>query len=226
MALQAPLELLVHIKLGAVVGGDGADLVSFLPQNITCAPQSLLCSDAWDLADAHESTLAFDDGDNSGLASTVHGIDFPVTEATTLLHDGGAFSDHAFACESAATVVAAVALALEFARSTQMTPERASPSLVGPNMQVDRFMAHHAYPFDAQAPHNLFRTEVCTQHLFDRCEVIGPITTIAPGAATAAVCLLNGEHRSIGAIVLGGITPHFAIDCATMPLQLLRDLDD
>ena len=223
---QAPLQRLVHMKLRAVIRGQGANRVPLVAQNRDGALQRFLGPDPGDLADPDQATLAFDHGDGGGFAPAVHGVDLPVTQPRALLDHGGAFRDHPFAREPAAAVVAGVALALQFARTAQMPPERASARFVGPDVQVDRLVAHGPDSFHAQAADNLLGTEVLAEHALDRGEVGRPIAPVVPGAPPAAAGLLHGPARAVRSIIPRPVAPDLAPNGGAVSLQLPRHLPD
>lgn len=224
--VELPLEGFVHVELGAVVGGDGVDGMRFVAQQRDGALESFVGADASDLADADEAALAFDDGDGGGFAAAVDGVDLPVAKAGPVIDHCRAFSDHALAGEPAAAVVGGVALAFEFASAAQMAPEGAAARLVSPDMQVDRFVAHDAYAFDAQAANDLHRTELLAQHAFDRDEVRWAIAAIATRAGTATVGLLHRVHPAVEAVVDTAVAFDLTIDGTRMTAQGGRYLSD
>jgi hypothetical protein len=170
--------------------------------------------------------LAFDDGDDGGLAAAVDGVDLPVAQARPLGNDGRALRDHPLAGQAATAVVAPVALALLLAGAAQMTPKGATVRPVRPDVQVDRLMAHDLDALEPAAAHDLLRTEVLPQQALDGREVRRPVSAIAPRAAPPAVGLLHRPARPISPVVARPVPPHLARDGAAMPLQLLRNLAD
>ena len=224
--VELALQGLVHMELGAVVGGDGADGMRFVAQEGDGALQSFVGTDASDFADANQAAFAFDDRDGGGLTATMHGVDLPITEPGALVDDGRALRDHALTGETTSAIVARVAFALEFAGAAQMEPEGSPACFVGPDMQVDCLVAHDAHPFNAQAADDLLGTEVLAQHLLDRGEVRGPIAAIAARARTATAGLLRRPTGAIRSVIARAVPLHFPPDGAAVSAQLLRDLRD
>ena len=95
----------------------------------------------------------------------------------------------------AATVVASVTIALDLAGPSQMAPQRASARFVGPDMQVDRLVAHDAHSFHPQAADNLLGTEVLAEHALNRSEVRRSVAAIVPGAAAAKAAAKDEGSR-------------------------------
>ena len=55
---EAPLESFVHVELGTVISSDGVDGMRFVAQDVGGTVEGLLCTDARELANMHESALA------------------------------------------------------------------------------------------------------------------------------------------------------------------------
>src|ERR1044072_8574900 len=62
---ELALDVLVAMEFGAVVGSDGVDGMRFVAQDLDGAPSGIMCARASQLADAHQSALAFDRGHRS-----------------------------------------------------------------------------------------------------------------------------------------------------------------
>ena len=224
--VKALLECFVHVKLSTVISSDGVDGMRFIAQDVDGALQGLLRTDARQLANAHESALAFDHGDSGRLAAAVDGVDLPVAEPGALGDDRWPIRDHAFAGEAAAAVLAGVAFPALLMGAAEMTPERAAPRSVLPEVEVDPFDAHDAYAFGSQAANDLLGAEVLPQHAFDGREVLGGVALVAPRAAAAAVRLLHCEHRAVEAIVRAAVALDLPMNGRTMPAEGSRDLLD
>lgn len=223
---EALLECFVHVELGTVISSDGVDRMRFVAQDVGGALQGLLRTDARQLADAHESALAFDHGDSGRLAAAVDGVDLPVAEPGALGDDRRSVRNHAFTGEAAAAVLAGVAFPASLIGPAEMTPERAALGSVLPEVEVDRFDAHYAYAFGPQATNDLLWAEVLPQHAFDRREVLGGIALIPPGTAAATVRLLHREHRAVEAIVRTAVALELPMNGRAMPAEGGRDLLD
>ncbi len=224
--VEALLECFIHVELGTVISGDGVDRMRFVAQNVGGALEGLLGADARQLADAHESALAFNHGDRGRLAAAVDGVDLPVAESSARGDDGRSVGDHAFAGEPAAAVLAGVAFPSLLIGAAKMTPERAAVSPVLPDVEVDRFDAHYTYALGAQAPDDLLGAEVLLQHAFDGREVLGGIALVAPGAAAAAVRLLDGEQRPVVAIMHTAVALDLPMNGRAMSAEGGRDVRD
>lgn len=105
-----------------------------------------------------------------------------------------------------------------------MAPERAAAGFVSPDMQVDRLVAHDSHAFDVQAADDLRRTEVLTQHPFDRREVRRPVAAIAMRAGTSAIGLLHREFCAVEAVMDTAVASDLAIDGTTMSAQAVAIL--
>ena len=104
------------------------------------------------------AALAFDQGHDTGTRAAQHRVDLPVAWWPTCLHRCGPFTEVPLARQPAATVVAAVAFALEFACSTQVQVQIASPAAVLPHVPLDRLMAERELAPCSQVAGYLFRT--------------------------------------------------------------------
>jgi len=224
--VESLLEELVHVELGAVVGGDGMDGMRLVPEQGSGAGERLLGADPGDLAEAEETAAAFDKGHGGWFAFAMQGVGFPVAEATALVDEGRALSDHAFAGEAPPAVLAGIALAAPFVGASEMLPERATAGFVLPDVQVDRFHAHDAQSFGPQPADDLLGAEFVPQHALDRCEVLCGVAPVAARAAAPTVGLLYREHRTIVAIVDAAVALHLTIDGAAVPTEGSRDLVD
>ena len=224
--VEALLECFVHVELGTVIRSDGVDGMRLVAQDGGGSFKGLPCADARQLADPHESAFAFDDGDRGWLAAAVDSVDLPVTESGALGDDGWSFGDHAFASETAAAVLAGVALPALLVGAAQMAPERATVGSVRPNVEIDGFDAHGARAFDAQTAHDLFGAEVLPQHALDRSEVRRSVAFVAPGAAAPAVGHLHREHRAIEAVVRTAVAFDLPTNRRGMSAQGDGDLRD
>ena len=222
--VEALLESFVHMELSTVVRSDGVDGMRFVAQDVGGALEGLLRADAGEFADAYESTLAFDHCDCGRLAAAVDGVDLPVAEPGARGDDLGSVGNHAFAGEASAAVLAGIALPASLVGAAEMAPEGAAVGSVVPDVEVDRFDAHHAGAFGPQATNDLLGTDVVPQHAFDGHEVLGDITLIPPRSAAAAVRLLHGELSAVEAIVRTAVALDLAIDGRAMPAKSGRDL--
>ena len=223
---EALLERFVQVELGTVISRDRMDGMRFVAENVGSTPQGLLGSDTGDFADAYKTALAFDHGDGGRLAAAVYGIDLPVAEARAPLDDGWAFTDHLLAGEAAAAVVMAVAFAPQLTGSAQTAPKRAAVFFVGPEVQIDRLVAHDTDSLEPETSHDLLRTEILAQHPFNGREVLSRVAAVTPGAAAAPVGLLDREHGPVCSIIGGAVPLDLAIDRTGMPFQLSCDLAD
>ena len=221
---QALLDCFVQVELGTVISGDRMNGMRFVAEDVGSAAQGLAGSDAREFADADQAAHAFDYGDGGGLAAAVYGIDLPIAGASALLDDGGAFTDHPLAGEAAAAVVTSVAFAPQLTGATQTAPKRATVFLVGPEVQIDRLVAHGLHALEPEASHDLLRAEILAQHPFNGRKVLRRVAAITPGAATAPVGLLDRAHGPVCSIIAGAVPPDLAIDRTGMPFQLPCDL--
>ena len=223
---EALLEGFVHMELGTVISGDGVEGMRFVAQEGGGALEGLLRTDARQLADAHESALAFDHGDRGRLAATVDGVDLPVAEPGALVDDRRSVRDHALASEATAAVLAGVAFPASFVGAAEMAPKRAALGSIHPDVEVDRFDAHGLYAFGLQTTNDLLGAEVLPQHAFNGREVLGGIALIPPRAAAPAVRLLHCEHRAVVAIVRTAVALDLPINGRAMSAEGGRDLRD
>ena len=223
---EALLERFVHVELGTVIRRDGVDGMEFVAHDVGRALQGFLRPDTRELTDAHETAFAFDHGDRGRLAAAVDGVDLPIAEAGALSDDRWPVGDHAFAGEAAAAVLARVAFPASLVGAAEPTPEGAAHRFVLPDVEVDRFDAHHARTFEPKATHDLFGAEVLSQHAFDRREMIGGVAPIPPGAAATAVRLLHREDRAVVAIVHTAVTLDLPPNRRGMPAEGGRNLLD
>lgn len=222
--VEVSLERFVQVELRAVIRGDSSDRMRFVAQDVDSPVGGLLSADTRKLAEAQKAALTFDDRDGGGLAAAVEGVDLPVTEARSARDDGRALGDHFLAGEAAAAVVATVAFPAPLVRTAEAVPERSPFGLILPDVEVDGLMTHRAHAFEAESADNLRRTIAFAQHAFDRDEVLRRVAAITPGAAAAAVGLLDCEHRSVRPIVAGAVSFDLTADRGAIPLELPCDL--
>ena len=223
---ELPLDVLVAVELGAVIGSEGVDPVRFVAEQLDHAGIGVLDCGTGQRPNSQQTTFAFDCGHHARLAPPMDGVDLPVPEAPSPLDNRGPILDRSFASQPTAAVLPAVALPLLFARAAQMTPQGATPSLVRPDPQIDRFVAHHRTTFQACAADDLLRTEVLAKQRFDRRELHRPVTPVAARATAPTTRVLHRPSRPIRSIVARAVAPHLVPDRAAMSLQLSGDLDD
>ena len=221
---EMQFDIFVAVELDSIVEGDGADGVRFVREQRDQALSGVLDGGAREWADADQAAFALDGGSDGGLTAAVDGVAFPVADARAPRDDGGSVSDHAFAGQAPAAVVATVALAPLFAGPAQVSPECAAVFLVLPDMQVERFVAHDRKACASAPADDLLRTPVLPQECFGRGEVGWPVAAVPARAAPAAVRHLDCHLRSVGAVVRRGIALYLACDRAPMPSERGRNL--
>jgi len=180
LSAESHLPLLVDVKLGAVVRGDGANRMGLPGQDLGGALQRVLAASGGQLADARQPAFAFHHRHHTGFAPAAYRVDLPVSETLAFPDLGRTLRGHLLAREASAAVVSAIALPALFARASQMHPERPALLFIRPNPPVGRFVAHHLYPFQGQPTHDLIRTKICPQHRLDRRKVFRPVMKVPP----------------------------------------------
>jgi len=221
---ESAFEVLVAVELDAVVGREGMDGMGLMGEQRGQARVGLLDGGPDERAEDGVAALALDSGGNAGLAPAVDGVRFPVAESTALRDDFRPILDAAFAREPAAAILSAVAFAPALAGAAEVPPERAAGTLVAPNPEVDRLMAHDRKTEKTPASHDLLRTPILFEERRDHREVLGPVTRIAPRVAATATGHLLGLGRPVGAVIRGGVAPHLSRNRAVMPSQRRCDL--
>ena len=151
----------------------------------------------------------------------MHGVEFPVAEAGAPFHYPGTLTDHRLASQSASSVVATVALPPLLLRTAQAPPQRAPTRPLRPDIQVDGLMAHHRQPLPPAPAHDLFRTPLLPQPLFDDHVVRGAIPSVAPRPTPPPVGHLDCHRRPVRSIMRRAVPLHLTVDRAAMSSQFL-----
>ena len=109
--LSRTLNGSVVMELGAIVGGDGLEVLGVLPDESDSACTGLLLRPRPELTDEQVATLALDQAHDAMLAAGAHdGVDFPMAEGSARFNTVWSFADMSLAGEAAAAVIRAVAL--------------------------------------------------------------------------------------------------------------------
>ena len=223
-SIECVFDRLVAVELGSVIRGNGADGVRLTGEQVDKAGVGVLDGGAGERADADQATPAFDGSSDAGPALAVDGVRFPVAVASPACDDVRTILDHPFSCESAAAVIAAIALAPALVRAAQVGPQVAAAFFVLPDPEVDRLVAHDGPPEAAQSPDDLLWAPAASQQSYDELEVPRSEAGVAPGPTSAATRHLHRKGRSIGSIVRSGVATQFSINRAAMSPQNRRDL--
>src|SRR6185369_3389799 len=106
------LDVCVAMELGAVVCRDGFEQARVPLNQLDGLGRGLLDCSGFDLADLGVAAFALHQADDAMLgAFTQHGVDFPMTDPSTLLNVPRPLADHALASQPAAAVIGTVSLA-------------------------------------------------------------------------------------------------------------------
>jgi len=155
------------VELGAVVGGDGLECMFFWSEELDGALGSVHCGGAWELADPQLTAEAVNDSKDASFARPMHGIDFPVAEPGALLNDRGAFRDHLFARQTAATIIVSVAFAFFLLPVSQVAPQLSTRAPVLDDPLIDGLMTHDFVSFEFGTADDLLRAELSRKEVFD-----------------------------------------------------------
>ncbi len=159
------LDCGIAMELGAVVGGDGAEVLGVALGQANGAVVELLCGARLELADQDVTGFALDQADDAVLVAVAHdGVDLPMAELAAPGNRGWAFGEMALAGEPAAAVVGAVALAkAALACTPQMLMQVAAAAPVVPNVAVDGLVADAQALLPTQQSRHLFRAPLLAQ---------------------------------------------------------------
>lgn len=219
------LDAPVVMELGPVVGGDGTERTGMAADEFDYAISEGLLGPIAELADEHLAGCSLDQGDDTVGRGVAHdGVDFPMAGFLAAFDRRGAFADEAFARESPAAVVAAVALAPLLGRSPQMAVQCSALALVLPDPLVDGLVADREFTGLPQVTGDLFGTPPLAQQRLDQAPLAVGEPLVAPRARAPAARALAGLLGAIGAVVCTAIALQLAANRAAVAAEGARDL--
>ncbi len=218
------LDIFEAMELGAVVGGDAVHGVQLAEQQPDRTARGFLSGCARQFGDADEAALTFHQRQDAGFALPMHGVSFPVAAPQSLRHNLRSDSDHGFTGEPAPTVLPAVAFTPLLASTSQVPPKRSVPSLVCPDVKIDRLVTHDRPSVPLKHPHDLFGADLLPQVLFHRRKVGRPVSAVTARAPSPAVGHLDRERRAVRPVIGRRIALHLPRNRARMARQLRGDL--
>lgn len=102
-------NVLIPMELGAVVSGDGFDVVAIPMNDRDHALIQSLFGSVFELSDDQKTGFALDQSDDATLGTTAHTrINLPMADGASRLDDGWSLGDVVLAGQAAAAVVGAV----------------------------------------------------------------------------------------------------------------------
>ena len=105
-----------------------------------------------------------------------------------------------------------------------MQPKSSSKALVRDDPLIDGFVAHDRRAFAFRSTHDLLRTAVLTQPLFDRFELFAPIAPVAARSTKASPVQLSSGSIAVGAVVRRDVALGLSVDGRPVPAQSVGDL--
>jgi len=208
------------VEFGAIVEGERLELAAVVADGTRCRSRHLVGVTGSQLLDDRVPGLAFQQREHAMPQVAAHDrVAFPMSDVLAPFDFHRAVANRPLAGQDAPGIMAAVALAPEFAHDARVAPQVTARPFIPANAPVDGLVAdvqraalpEHAgdllgTPFSAQQPRHL-------RHLRDA-EVRTPATAPATGRSVA-VRLLGPVH----AVVTGYVAPQFPHDRAAVAPQ-------
>ena len=162
------------MKLRAIVSSDCLNHLSMTIDNIEQPGVELVDGSRLELANEGESGLSFNQGDYTVPTPLAEdGIDLPMTEGLPGFNARGALRDVALPCQAAPAVIGAVTLSALFDGTTEVDIQVAAGFLVGPDVQINTFVADTYEIFPLQISGSLLGTPFKPKKRFDQCIISG-----------------------------------------------------
>ena len=222
---KALLEAGVVVELGAIVESDGLEVAAVTADSAGGGVRDFVHGAGFELLDDGVAGFAFDQREDAVMhVAAHHGVAFPVANALAQFGLGRPITDWSLAGEHAPGIMAAVALATEFAEDAGVVPQVAAGPLVPANLPVDRLVT------DAQAtrpfpyPDDLLGTEPTAHQPRDLSHVGRAEVGAAAAAATPGGSIAVRFLRAVLGVMSGDIAAQFPADGARVTLQLPGDL--
>ena len=216
-------DVSVAVELGAVVGGDGFEQRGVAVDELEKAVVEGRGGAIGEFPDQNTARQSLDEAEDAVLAARADdGIHLPVTDLSAWFHGRRSLGDVPFAGYFASFFMGAVSLPI--LRSLAQVPiESSSPSLVLPDVLVDRFMAHAEQVIASQKAADLLGAEILSDELFDQLPVFRCQSTVARGAFPPSAGLFLRSAVAIAAVISTAIALELSIDRAAVPAQTLRN---
>lgn len=156
--LEALFEQGVVVELGAIVEGDGFELVGLPGDDPGEGPGNLVLGSGAELSDEGVAALALDECQQAVLGALADdGVGFPVSEPEAFVGRGRAFGDMSFSRQNAAGSGAAVVFAADLGQDAGVGGELAVVVLVAPQKAIDGFVGGHGLALQTQGASDLDR---------------------------------------------------------------------
>lgn len=216
------LDLLVAMKLRAVVDRDGADTSAGVGNEGDGPSVGGLDGTGAELGDHDIAGLTIDEREDAVLIDSQDGIALQVTNAGPVLGTRWPLRDGFLTSEPASRVVATVSFAALLSGTPEMDVEGPTPLSVGPDVAVDGLVTDGELALPTEPAGDLLRTQILPEPCLNELPVgrLKALITTRPGASAARHLIGSaGPVRT----VLSGIPSDLATDRASVPTKGASD---
>ena len=168
------------MKFRAIVSSDRLNLLSMTLDDFEQPGVELIYGSRFELAYEGVSGLSFNQGDDTVSAPLAEdGIDLPMSEGLPGLNALWALGDMAFSGQAAPAVIGTVTLSALLESPAKAGIKVAAGFHVGPDVQIDGFVADIEEFYPLQIAGDLLRAPIEPKKRFDQCKIAGPELLIA-----------------------------------------------
>ena len=160
------------MELRAIVSSDRLNLLSMTLDDFEQPGVELIDGSRFELAYEGVSGLSFNQGDDTVPAPLAkHGVDLPVSEGLPGFNVLWALGDVALPGQAAPAVIGTVTLSALLDGTTKVGIQVAAGFLVGPDVQVNAFVAYTYKILPLQISGSLLGTPFEPKKRFDQCKI-------------------------------------------------------